>query len=468
MVFIKIKRFIAFLLTLIFPMLSSCIDVSLMPKKGVVAKEEESKIVLSHDDVAIDLNATFQINIIDAEEINYYWYSGNSSIICALGEGKTCNVMGVGTGQTYVKVKDDIGRESFCQITVSNYSDIEVSDSSATIGNKDEDAEVKSISMGQKEITLSPTETATLSVVVSPAKAIQHNDLHIISTDTTVVDVFEGGIILAKNPGFATIEAICGGLSASCEVTVAALENDKVERIDGINPSLSFSGKKMQQFNYSIFPENLSNVDIEIINSNDEIIQVVLYKMLNKIVFTSLSPGNCIITLKCGNFVKNYVFDVKEEYLQDFSIKIGKTIVGESSYGNKEFTLHIFSFSFTLLPANAFGAEFYFKWSSKFPTEKDYYSGGFGDVDVAFDGTTEKFAWASVAKAKDKKKFTEAADKSTEVNFEGRVCYFQTKNNHRERIYPLPAFSKGIPIRWDNAEYKKGDYKLDNGTTISL
>ena len=439
MIFKKLKRLIAIFLSVFLPMFS-CIDVSLMPKGTSGEIVEEDVIKLSSDDIVLDLNGTAQINVIDAEEINYYWYSGNSSIICAISEGKTCNIMGVGVGETYVKVKDDSDRESICLVTVSNYSELEVISTSETLGNQDEYVSVKSISISDKTITLSPNETRVLSFSISPSKAIRYNDVYFVSTDPSIAEIYEGGSIYAKSIGFATIEVTCGGVSASCDVIVSKSESELVERIDGINPSLTISGKKIQQFTYSIYPENLSNVNIEVKSSNDEIIQVALYKMLNKIVFTSLSPGSSIVSIKCGDYVKYLPFTVKEVMLTDFKVKV----TDQYLQYNKDLVLYELKFEveFTLFPADVLGVDFKVTGGTYFPEYlKKYQQMMSRNYTIADDGSTkwntdmvsrDRYYYTTFARA-DKETFKKCGG-SVPIVFKGRNGYYKNKVLH----YPYP------------------------------
>lgn len=417
----KIKKFISLFLAIF--SFASCIDTSLVPKKGNEEVPVEDVIKLSHSDVSIDLNSTFLLNIIDPEEINYHWYSGNTSVLCALGEGTTCNVMGVGVGESYVKVKDDTGRETICTVVVSNYSEIEIVSTSATLGNQEEYVGVDSLTISQNSITLAPKETTTLGITISPSKAISYNDMFFVSTDPNVADIYEGGLVFAKNIGYATINVICGGKTASCEVAVEESQSDKVESIEGITPSLTFSGKKTQEFTYTILPTNLVNVNLEISISNENVMKVSNFSLAKKIVFSSVNAGSCLVTIKCGNQSVFLPFTVREVYITSVSATVTNVaILANNKTGSDRFYTLIGTVTFQVYPFNAFGEYLSISLEArqidgtKMRNQPD---GWVYDANIGSDGITRPSTMDFIRESKINK-FTHAKDKTTTVVFSCR------------------------------------------------
>ncbi len=80
-----------------------------------------------------------------------------------------------------------------------------------------------SITLDQTELTLKPSETATLTATVLPADA---DDKTVTwSTDNALVADVKDGVVTAVNAGTATITATCGTLTATCIVYVEQEED---------------------------------------------------------------------------------------------------------------------------------------------------------------------------------------------------------------------------------------------------
>lgn len=81
-------------------------------------------------------------------------------------------------------------------------------------------APVESIVLDHTELTLKPGETATLTATVLPDYAF-NKTVYWVSSDEEVATVDDAGVVTALKTGNATISAMQGVISASCEVTVA-------------------------------------------------------------------------------------------------------------------------------------------------------------------------------------------------------------------------------------------------------
>ena len=113
------------------------------------------------------------------------------------------------------------GKSATCQVTV-NAKVIEVID-------------VTSITLSETTLTLTEGDSQTITATINPSNATDKTVIW-ASSNYTVATVFNG-IITAKAPGNATIQASCGGKKATCNVTV-------IEKIIPINNNDSDLGDR--------------------------------------------------------------------------------------------------------------------------------------------------------------------------------------------------------------------------------
>lgn len=82
------------------------------------------------------------------------------------------------------------------------------------------------ISLSKTQLTLRPTETATLTVIYNPSDTTSNKSVTWTSSDKTVASVDASGVVTAVQDGSATITAKVGTFTASCTVTVSAAATD--------------------------------------------------------------------------------------------------------------------------------------------------------------------------------------------------------------------------------------------------
>ncbi|MBR7149317.1 MAG: Ig-like domain-containing protein, partial [Firmicutes bacterium] len=96
-------------------------------------------------------------------------------------------------------------------------SDVEKDDSDTPI------VPVETVTLSSSTLNVSVGKTAVLTATVSPAEATDHL-VEWSSSDETVARVSKNGMVTGVGEGVAEIVASCGGVSASCTVTVAKQE----------------------------------------------------------------------------------------------------------------------------------------------------------------------------------------------------------------------------------------------------
>lgn len=148
----------------------------------------------------------------------------------------------------------------------------------------------KSLELSDKTITTTVGNTKALDAVIKPYFAYNH-DVIWESSDNSVADVSDSGIVTAKSVGTAVITAKLadGSLSSQCEVNVT----DKVP-VTGITLDKTSTELKeidsVYPIHAQISPENASDKDI-VWTSSDESVAVV-----NNGVITATGAGEAVIT----------------------------------------------------------------------------------------------------------------------------------------------------------------------------
>ena len=377
--------------------MTSCIDISRMKKKDTHVVEEDTSIKLSQSDISLDINATFLLNIVDSEEINYYWVSGNTNVVCVLGDGTSCSVMGVGAGESYVKVRDDIGNEGYCQVIVSDYSEIEIQSSTGSdINNYVE--EVTSLQVPDSEITLKPKDTYDISPSVTPASAIKTNSINYVSTDPSVADVFSGGTLVAKSVGFATIQVSCGSKTQSIDVTVKEDEITEIQEILGVDQFISFNGRQKKEFTYKILPAELSYLNLSFVVEDSTVAKVSKFSVYSKIVVTSFKPGATILRIKNGNnTLRTCSIEVKELQVMNVEHRIHECTPEFFPRNSSDYGCYLkMRIQFKVTPASASAGYFYSYCIAYLYGNHEYVMGGgwkaLGSGSLDEDGFTPTYS----------------------------------------------------------------------------
>ena len=124
------------------------------------------------------------------------WSSENTNIAKVSQSG---TVSAVGPGQTNIVVRTSNGKVARCQVVIQ--------------------APLQSISLSEKDFTMTKGEEKTLTVSYNPSNTTDNKNISWTSSNSSVVSVFNGKI-KANNPGFATISARCNGKVATATVAV--------------------------------------------------------------------------------------------------------------------------------------------------------------------------------------------------------------------------------------------------------
>ena len=152
---------------------------------------------------------------------------------------------------------------------------------------------LKSISLNQKNLSLTEGNKSTLTVNYNPKNTTVSKDVSWTSSNTKVATV-KNGTILAKGAGTATITAMVNGKKATCAVTVKKKEIP-LQSISLNNTSLKLEKGQTDTLKVTYSPSNTTdNKDITW-TSSDETIATVK----NGIV-TAVSDGTATITAAVG------------------------------------------------------------------------------------------------------------------------------------------------------------------------
>ena len=124
------------------------------------------------------------------------WSSENTNIAKVSQSG---TVSAVGPGQTNIVVRTSNGKVARCKVVIQ--------------------APLQSISLSEKDFTMTKGEEKTLTVSYNPSNTTDNKSVSWYSSDSSIASVNNGKVVGIK-PGIATIYAECNGKKTSCEVKV--------------------------------------------------------------------------------------------------------------------------------------------------------------------------------------------------------------------------------------------------------
>ncbi|WP_295959597.1 SUMF1/EgtB/PvdO family nonheme iron enzyme [uncultured Alistipes sp.] len=133
----------------------------------------------------------------DAADKTVTWSSSDTQVATVNDSGK---VTAVAVGSATVTAKAG-GMSATCAVTVAP-------------------VEVDNVTLDKTELTLNPTQSKTLTAIVTPEDATDKT-VTWSSSNTKIATVDDSGKVTAAGRGSATITAKAGGMSAFCTVTVA-------------------------------------------------------------------------------------------------------------------------------------------------------------------------------------------------------------------------------------------------------
>jgi len=149
-------------------------------------------------------------------------------------------------------------------------------------------APVIQITLDKQSMNLIVSQTAVLSMTISPTTVVNKN-VEWSSSDSRIASVDATGIVTGVGNGTAiiSVKALQGNLEATCSVTVTTpVQTLTISR----NKVTLVIGKGIQLF-YSFFPQSSTNPRVIWTNSNSKVIQIS-----NSGYVSALSAGTAIIT----------------------------------------------------------------------------------------------------------------------------------------------------------------------------
>ena len=152
--------------------------------------------------------------------------------------------------------------------------------------------EVTSITISETSLNLTEGDTKTITATVNPSDATDKT-INWTSSDNNVATV-SNGTITAKAPGNATIQASCGGKTASCQVTVNAKAID-VTSVTLSETSLTLIEGDSQTITATVNPSDATDKTIDWTSTNNSVATV------SNGTITAKAPGNATITASCGD-----------------------------------------------------------------------------------------------------------------------------------------------------------------------
>jgi hypothetical protein len=149
-------------------------------------------------------------------------------------------------------------------------------------------APVMEITLNKQSINLAVSQTAVLSMTITPTTVVNKN-VEWYSSDLSIASVDQTGIVTAVGNGTAiiSVKSLQGNLVATCSVTVTTpVQTLTISR----NTVTLQKGKGFQLF-YFFFPQSSTNPRVVWTNSNSKVVQIS-----NSGYITGLSAGTAIIT----------------------------------------------------------------------------------------------------------------------------------------------------------------------------
>lgn len=227
-------------------------------------------------------------------------------------------------GETTIRVKDNVTRkEAFFDVTVDY-------------------AEVTQIAISKDITEITEGEIKQLSSTVIPSEGIDYSQLVWSSSDETILEVNQDGVIKGISPGTAKITLSAGnGVSDSVDITVLK----RVIPLDNIfieGTKYEFEVGETYKYNYILNPSGADAGDITWETSNSGVVDID-----NTGLATAISPGNATISVVSSKGPRNSVsVNVKEPKILIDSIRV-------SSYPENIFIGETQNLGYSFVPTNA-------------------------------------------------------------------------------------------------------------------
>jgi len=210
-------------------------------------------------------------------------------------------------------------------------------------GKKGKFIAVQSVSLSQKELTLTEGENAQLSYSISPSNA-SIKDVTWKSSSTSVATVSSSGTVNAVSAGTATITVTTedGNRTATCVVTV----KPKVISVTGVSldySSLTITEGDSQALTATVSPINATDKSVTWSSSNSSVATVS-----STGVVTGKAAGNATITVKTtdGGKTATCAVTVKAKTIAVTGVSLDKTALSMTVGDTQTLTA-------TIIPSNA-------------------------------------------------------------------------------------------------------------------
>ena len=237
---------------------------------------------------------------------NAVWQSSDASVAAVNGDA---TVTAISVGNASVRVTCGT-LSAICNVTVS-------------------DVEIESVNLDKEQAELFIGETLQLTASLTPEL---DRVVTWISSDENIAEVDMFGLVEAVGLGNAVITVSCGGIDASCEITVNPVTSTSVT----VEPSeLILAVGEERSLNATVYPENTTDKSV-IWSSSDESVAVVDENG----VVTAVAAGTAVVSAMngenegtCAVTVEN----VREMQIGDYyfsdgtvsgSLEEGKTPIG--------------------------------------------------------------------------------------------------------------------------------------------
>ena len=145
------------------------------------------------------------------------------------------------------------------------------------------------VELDKTELTLHPTEKATLAATVAPENT---TDTLVWTSSNDAVATVKDGVVTAKSEGTATITATCGSVKAECAVTVLPPVPASEVTLD--KTVLTLYEGDAAKLTATVMPEDTTDKTIVWTSSDNEVATV------NNGTVTGLKAGTATITAACG------------------------------------------------------------------------------------------------------------------------------------------------------------------------
>lgn len=251
----------------------------------------ETTLTLSEGDTK---TITATVNPSDATDKTINWTSSDNNVATVSNGTITAKAPGNATITASCG-----GKTATCQVTVN-----------AIV------IDVTSINLSKTSITLTEGDSQTITATINPSNATDKT-VTWISSDNNVATV-NNGTIMAIAPGNATIQASCGGKTASCQVTV----NAKVVAVTSITlseTSLTLTEGDSQTITATINPSDATDKTVIWTSSNNNVATV------SNGAITAKAPGNATIQASCGGKTASCQVTVNAKAIDVTSVTLSET-----------------------------------------------------------------------------------------------------------------------------------------------